>query len=171
MWFHAYMMKPDVSTVVQSLQREYCELREVEKALGEGSPVKWGGAVGPSNMRNLRGKFRVQAEDMLHQSAQRRRLDQFLSCLYFQKQQQAYVANDHNRRNPDDPVVIDANGQWEESAHSSAPPASDSDLEDDAEHAHGPSGNLSEYELERLRRIREHSAFLQQLDLSSASNK
>ena len=124
-------------------------------------------------MRNLRGKFRVQAEDvdMLRQSAQRRRLDQFLSCLYFQKQQQAYVANAHNRRNPDDPVVIDANGQWEESAHSSAPPASDSDLEDDAEHAHGPSGNLSEYELERLRRIREHSAFLQQLGLSLASNK
>ena len=81
------------------------------------------------------------------------------------------MAHDHNRRNPDDPVVIDANGQWDESAHSSAPPASDSDLGDDAEHAHGPSGNLSEYELERLRRIREYSTFLQQPGLSSASNK
>ena len=164
-WFHANMLRPDEPTVVQALQREYLEVRAVEKALGQGSPETWGGAVGPSNLRNLRGKFQSQAVGLLQQQQRERYIDQFISCLYFQKQQQSYVVNHHNARttNPDERVVIDENGQWDEHGCANATTADSDGSGSDDDHL---DGQLSDFELRRLDNMRCNAAELQRLNLA-----
>ena len=58
LWFHANMVAPNVETVIQSLQKEYCELQEVAQcSAAESSSLTsgraWGAPVEPKNRKQL----------------------------------------------------------------------------------------------------------------------
>ena len=96
---------------------------------------------------------------------------QQIVCYYFQRQQRSYFVKTYNQRNPSHPIEVEDYEYSDESAGSDDTSVHGSRCTDDNENestlrqSQEYMSGLSQYELERLERIKEHQRVLQSLGL------